>query len=340
MKRLRVGIIGLGAFGESHIRAYWALPHVKIAAVASRSPDRASEIAARYGIPAWYGSHDELIADETIDAVSVTTAEHEHREPVVKALGAGKHVLVEKPLASTLEDARAILDAACGASGILMPGHILRFDPKYAAAREAAASGQLGRVVSIAARRNRPQSLITTYSRVHPALVTAIHDIDIMLWIAGKDVRRVHAIDRIAARDDGAHGLWGLLEFADGTVGTVETSWLLPDAAGIATDDAFQITGLAGTVKVQLDTPPLRILREGGSHAPDVSYEPVLHGVVGGALRDELAHFASCALAGTPSTVIMPDDAYAALAVVLALIDSATSGAPVSVSSAEHIHSA
>lgn len=340
MKRLRVGIIGLGAFGESHIRAYQGLPDVKIAAVASRSPQRAREIAARYDIPAWYGSHDELIANETIDAVSVTTAEHEHRDPVVKALGAGKHVLVEKPLASTLEDARAILDAACEASGILVPGHILRFDPKYAAAREAAVSGQLGRVVSIAARRNRPQSLITTYGRVHPALVTAIHDIDIMLWVSGKDIHRVYAVDRIADRDNGAHGLWGLLEFADGTVGTVETSWLLPDAVGIGTDDAFEIIGVTGTAKVQQDPPPLRILGADGSQAPDVSYQPVLHGVVSGALRDELAHFASCALAGTPSAIIMPDDAYAALAVVLALIDSAASGAPVPVSSVEHLHSA
>lgn len=305
---------------------------------ARRSAPR--EIAARYDIPAWYGSHDELIANKTIDAVSVTTAEHEHRNPVVKALGAGKHVLVEKPLASTLEDARAILDATRGASGVLMPGHILRFDPKYAAAHEAAVSGQLGRIVSIAARRNRPQSLIATYGRVHPALVTAIHDIDIMLWVTCKDIRGVYAVDRIAARDNGAHGLWGLPEFADGTVGTVDTSWLLPDAVGIGTDDAFEITGVAGTVKIQHDPPPLRILGEDGSRAPDVSYQPLLHGVVSGALRDEVAHFASCALAGTPSTIIMPHDAYAALAVVLALIDSAASGSPVSVSSEEHLHSA
>jgi len=329
-QRLRVGIVGLGAFAESHIRAYRALPHVEIAAVASRSPERAAEIAARYGIPAWYGSHEELIADDTIDAVSITTAEHEHRAPAVMALRAGKHVLVEKPLASTLEDAAAILAAAREATGILMPGHILRFDPKYAGARAAAASGELGRIVAISARRNRPRGHIAIYGRVHPALVTAIHDIDIMLWTAGSDVRRVHAIDRLADRDGGAHGLWGLLEFANGTVGTIETSWLIPDAAGVGTDDAFQITGLDGTAKISLDAPAFRIWRPGGGEAPDVSYEPVVHGVVSGALRDELAHFASCALAGTPSSIITPDDAYAALAVVLALIGAATAGAPVS----------
>jgi UDP-N-acetylglucosamine 3-dehydrogenase len=335
MKRLRVGIVGLGAFGESHIRAYTALPHVEIAAVASRSPARAAEIAARYGIPAWHGSHGDLIADDSIDAVSITTAEAEHREPAVMALRAGKHVLVEKPLASTLDDAAAIVAAARGATGILMPGHILRFDPKYAGARAAAVRGDLGRIVSISARRNRPRSLISTHSRVHPALITAIHDIDIMLWTAGTDVRRVHAIDRLADRDGGAHGLWGMLEFAHGAIGTIETSWLVPDAVGIGTDDAFQVTGLEGTAKIQLDMPAFRIWGTDGGQTPDVSYEPMLHGVVSGALRDELAHFASCALAGTPSPIITPDDAYAALAVVLALIESASTGEPVVLSAKE-----
>jgi UDP-N-acetylglucosamine 3-dehydrogenase len=335
VRRLRVGIAGLGAFGESHIRAYRALPHVEIAAVASRSPERAKAVAAQYGIPVWYGSHEELIADDTIDAVSVTTAESEHRGPAIMALQAGKHVLVEKPIASTLEDAAAIIAAAREATGILMPGHILRFEPKYASAREAAVRGELGRVVSIAARRNRPRGLVATHSRVHPALITAIHDIDIMLWTAGTDVRRVHAIDRLADRDGGAHGLWGLLEFANGAVGTIETSWLIPGGVGIGTDDAFQITGLEGTAKIQLDAPAFRIWSQDGGHTPDVSYEPVLHGVVTGALRDELAHFASCALAGTPSTIIRPEDAYAALAVVLALIESASTGEPVSLTAKE-----
>lgn len=326
LNRLRVGILGLGAFGESHIRGYQSLPFVEVAAVASRSPDRAAAVARQFGIPTWYGSHAELISDESIQAVSITTAEFEHREPTVEALAAGKHVLVEKPLASTLDDARAILAAARSSSGILMPGHILRFDPKYATLRERAASGDLGRIVALTARRNRPRSLIKGYSRVHPALVTTIHDIDIMLWIAGQDVHKVYAVDRLADRDDGAHGLWGLLEFEGGTVGTIETSWLIPDLAGLTTDDAFQAIGLEGSAKVQLDTPVLRIWHSEGTDVPDLSYEPSLHGGITGALRDELAHFAGCAFLGTSSSIVSPEDGVQALAIVLALIESAKQG--------------
>ncbi len=326
MKRLRVGVLGLGAFGESHIRVYRSLPYVEIAAVASRSADRAAEIAARYDVPVWYGSHEELVADESVDAISVTTTEHEHRDPVVAALAAGKHVLVEKPLASTVENARAIVDAARGSSGFLMPAHILRFDPRYASARDIAVGGELGRVISISARRNRPQTLINTYSRVHPALITAIHDIDIMVWTAQAQVRRVYAIERLADRDNGAHGMWGMLEFANGTVGTLETSWLIPAAAGINTDDALQITGLEGTVKIQTDSPALRIWRPNGSFAPDVDYEPDLHGSIAGALRNELAYFADSALRRMPSTVISPQEGFDAVAVTLALIRAAKVG--------------
>jgi UDP-N-acetylglucosamine 3-dehydrogenase len=328
-ERLRVGVIGLGAFGESHLRAYQGMPEVEIAAVASRSSARAEDVAARYGVSCWYGSHQELIADPSIAAVSITTTEFEHRAPAIAALAAGKHVLVEKPIAATLEDARAMLAAARRGPGFLVPGHILRFDPAYAGAREAARAGELGRLVALTARRNRPQALIPTYGRVHPALITAIHDIDIMLWIAGRGVRWVRAIDRIASRDEGAHGLWGLLQFEHGVVATIETSWLIPDAAGVATDDALRITGLAGTATIQLDLPRYRKWRATGNSAPDVSYEPVLHGVVTGALRDELAAFARCALTGTPPTIVTPEDGCAALAVVLALIESARTGGDV-----------
>ncbi|HYH12301.1 MAG TPA: Gfo/Idh/MocA family oxidoreductase [Thermomicrobiales bacterium] len=326
MKRLRVGVLGLGAFGESHIRAYRGLPYVELAAVASRSAERAGEIAERYEIPVAYGAYEALIADVSIDAISVTTAEHEHREPVIAALSAGKHVLVEKPIASTMEDAAAMVEAARTSAGILMPGHILRFAPAYAGVKAAVRAGELGRVVSMSARRNRSAALIESHGRVHPALITAIHDIDVMLWLAGCEVERVRAVDRIAERDGGAHGLWGMLEFADRTVAMLETSWLLPADAEIATDDAFHVTGMLGTAKVQVDVPPLRVWTASGSTAPDVSYEPDMFGVVSGALGNELAHFAQCALAGTPSAIVSPEDGARALAVVLALMEAAETG--------------
>ena len=331
MERLRVGVVGLGTFGESHLGAYRGLPHVEIVAVASRSAERAREVARRYGVPRWYEGHEALIADPTVDAVSVTTAETDHRGPAVAALAAGKHVLVEKPIAASLADATAIVEVGRKSPGILMPGHILRFEPKYAALKRAVATGKLGRLTSLAARRNRPRGLVASHGRVHPSLVTAIHDIDVMLWLSGDRIRSVRAVHRLANRDAGAHGLWALLQFERGTIATLETVWMLPDEAGAATDDAFEAIGTEGTARIQFDVPGLRLWTASGLHAPDVSYEPWLHGTIAGALKEELAYFATCALSRTPPTIVTPTDGLAALAVVLAAIESAEADAEVAV---------
>jgi predicted dehydrogenase len=287
---------------------------------------RARSIAQQYGIQRWYDTYAGLIADETVDAVSVVTAETDHREPVIKALQAGKHVLVEKPIARTFEDAQAMIQAARAAPGILMPGHLLRFETKYATMQQMVAAGGVGRLVAFAARRNRPRSLVERYGRVHPALVTAIHDVDIMLWLAQDRVQRVRALDRLRDRDHGAHGAWALLEFEHGIIGTLQTVWLVPDAAGLATDDAFEVIGIDGTIKIQFDAPALWAWQTGGTVVPDVSYEPRVHGEVTAALKEELAYFVQCARNRRPPARVTPEDGLHALSVVLAMIESARSG--------------
>ncbi len=323
MKRLRVGVVGLGAFGESHLRAYRGIPEVEVVAVASRSSERAREIAATYGIPRSYGSYEEITSDPEIDAISVTTAEGDHLAPTVMALAAGKHVLVEKPFAATLDDALAMVEAERRSTAFLMPGHILRFEAKFAALKSAVVSQELGSIVSMNARRNRPRQLISSHGRVHPALVTAIHDIDIMLWLMQERVRSVRAHHRLGTTITDAHGIWMVLEFVGGAVALLETAWMLPDHAGLGTDDAFSVIGSAGLARVQFEVPGLRIWSEAGSQAPDVSYEPIVHGVVSGALRDELATFAKHALNGTKPEIVRSEDGVNALAVVLAAIASA-----------------
>src|SRR6202023_372625 len=99
------------------------------------------------------------------DAVSVVTTEDQHLEPVLSALEHGKHVFVEKPLATRLADAEKMLEAARQTDLILMPGHILRFETKYATVKEKLQSGRLGRIVSIYAKRNRPKWQGSIYKR-------------------------------------------------------------------------------------------------------------------------------------------------------------------------------
>lgn len=155
---MRVGVIGVGAFGESHVAAYCSLPYVTVAAVCSRDANRTQEVAARYHVSRWHTDYHEMLAQNELDAVSVVTPEDAHLGPTLAALQAGKHVLVEKPIATRLDEAEQMLAAARAAGVYLMPGHVLRFETRCAMVKEQLAAGELGRVVSISARRNRPKS--------------------------------------------------------------------------------------------------------------------------------------------------------------------------------------
>src|SRR5688572_4667849 len=102
MRTIRYGVIGLGFFGEYHAQVAAALPNVELRALASRQDKRRKQLMTRFGVPQGYRDYDDLLADDEIEAVSVVTHVDDHAEPTIAALKAGKHVLVEKPMARTV----------------------------------------------------------------------------------------------------------------------------------------------------------------------------------------------------------------------------------------------
>lgn len=326
---LNVAVIGAGLFGESHIRAWRSVPGVRVAAVVSRSQERADELAHRYDVEHALSNLTSLFAIEGIDAVSVTTSEHEHREPVTQALSHNISVIVEKPMATTLADADDMIIASQKSRGILMPGHILRFDPRYIAVHDAIATGALGDIVSIHARRNRTVAMRDNYRRVHPALISAIHDIDAILWCHTFEVLRVYAVDRLIGQGV-RHGIWGTLEFSGGAVATVEASWHQPARSGKEADDSFRVIGTDGQASLQTATPSISVAGDSALVVPDVSFEHEIDGLSRGALSEELAHFARVVRDGDRRKLIVtPEDGRRALRIALAMMESAASGNPI-----------
>jgi len=147
--KIRIGLVGCGAFGESHLSALAGIPFVQVTAVTDIVAERAHKV------PRVAKDFRELCALKDVDAVRVVTTEGQHLEPVLAALENGKHVFVEKPMLTRLGDAERMLTAARKTGLILMPGHILRFETKYAVVKEQLGSDRLGRIISIYARRNR-----------------------------------------------------------------------------------------------------------------------------------------------------------------------------------------
>jgi predicted dehydrogenase len=163
---MRIGIIGLGFMGATHLRAWGSVDGAQLAAVASSDEAKLSgdlsSIAGNldntgerfeFGDASRYATAAELIADPTVDAVDLCTPSFLHADQAVAALKAGKHVLVEKPMATTAADCQRMLDAATASGKVLMIGHVLRFWPDYIAALSLIRSGALGPLRSVALRR-------------------------------------------------------------------------------------------------------------------------------------------------------------------------------------------
>lgn len=156
MKKLKMGLIGAGGIAQAHMRALSKTDEIEIVAVADIDLERAQKTAERWGIPQVYQDYHKILEMDEVEAVSITTYNQAHRAPTVDALHAGKHVLVEKPMAATLEDATAMTRAAHETDKILMVALKTRYSPHMQAAKAIMDSGALGDIYyseTVAARR-------------------------------------------------------------------------------------------------------------------------------------------------------------------------------------------
>lgn len=325
MGKVQIGLVGCGLFGESHLQAFRAVRMAEVAAVYDPDRVRAERMAQEFSIPNICSSLEEICDRPELNAIDVVTPEHMHADSVLRAIDRGKHVFVEKPLALDLRQCEEMIAAAASAKRILMVGHLLRFETKYAILKDEIAAGHMGKVISMHARRNRPKSLLPRYGRTHPALENCIHDIDLMLWYTQSKVKRVRGYGRSATGGLNHDTFWGMIEFESGAIGVVETIWLIPPSTGVMLDDALEVIGDKGVANVRLIPGSLELWREDGPVTPDVGYDPRVAGSARGALREELAYFCDCVLDNRQPEIVKAEDAMAAAEVALALVASAKS---------------
>jgi UDP-N-acetylglucosamine 3-dehydrogenase len=323
MSKLRVGVIGVGAFGEMHVATYQSLPDIEVVAISDSRPERLEEIAAKYHVADRHRDYRELCARRDIELVSVVTQESAHMAPVLAAAKERKHVILEKPIATSVEDAERMIEATTNAGVFLMVGHILRFENKYATVKNWISEGRLGKVVSMHARRNRPKKLYRIYGeRIHGILVNSIHDIDICLWYAGAPVSRVRSFTRNIQGGTNPDVNWSFIEFSNGAVACLESHWLIPDGSLIVTNDALQVIGTEAVADLHLLPSELALWSESGNEAVNVSYDACFNGQVRGAMKEEIGYFVDCVRRVQPPEIIRAEEALAALKVALALVRS------------------
>ena len=324
MDKIGYGVIGLGFFGEKHAEVLSKMPNVKILGVCRRSIKPLKEIAAKYGVPHTYTDYNELLANKEIEAVSITTMYNQHLAPTLAALKSGKHVFLEKPMASTVQECKEIIQAAKATQHFFIVGHICRFNPRYAMAKKEISEGAIGKIVSIYARRNIPATVSKgVLGKIGPIIGDGVHDTDLMLWYTKAKIKTVYAntvsVRKLANPDIG----WTVYRFDTGAVGVCENVWFLPEKTPFQIDERMEIIGTEGSLHIQEGSPNFSVCDKNGWRSPDTTYWPMLHGVRAGALREELSYFVNCILESKRPTIITPEESLAAVEACLAAEESA-----------------
>ena len=327
MRVVGYGVIGLGFFGEKHAEVVASLPQAELRAVCTRRKGRLQEIQRRLAVPRAYQDYHALLADPDVEAVSIVTHVDDHVAPTVAALRAGKHVLLEKPMARTAAECDTILTALETFDTVFMVGHICRFNPRYAIARERIHSGALGQVVSLYARRNIPAARsATVLEKIGPLLGDGVHDTDLMLWMTGAKVVSAYALTHSVRGLKNPDIGWAMYRFDSGAIGVLEDVWLLPEGTPFRIHEQLEVIGTQGAVYVHGGDTNLVVQHREGIDCPDTLYWPQLHGETVGALRAEIDYFVGCVARGVKPTVVTPEEARAAVAAVAAAERSARTG--------------
>lgn len=327
MEKLKYGVIGLGWFGEMHAKVLSTLPDVELVAVCRRSLKPLKEIAKKYRVPYFYTDYRELLANKEISAVSITTHVDDHLKPTIAALRAGKNVLLEKPMAKNVRECQLIMKEVKKTDKFFMVGHICRFDPRYVIAKERIKKGEIGKIVSIYARRNIPakRSESVLY-KIGPILGDGIHDTDLMLWYTQSKIKTVYgstlSVRKLPNPDLG----WAMYRFENGAIGVIEDVWFLPEKTPYNLDARMEIIGTKGAIYIEGPGQTLAINTEKGWEQPETVYWPEFYEGRAGALKEELSYFVNCVLTGKKPTVISPEESMEAVRVVESAEKSARTG--------------
>ncbi len=326
-RRLRAGVIGLGAMGAHHARVYGEMPETELVAVCDADPARFRALLHTGGVRGYTDVHA-LLAEMPLDLVSVAVPTRAHLDVAFAVIERGVALLVEKPLAATLDEGAQLRAAAARAGVPLMVGHIERFNPAVTELKARVRAGELGRVLQVHARRVGP--FPERVRDVGVVLDLAPHDIDVMRFITGSEVARVQAETEQRINTEHEDMLSGLLRFANGVTGVLDINWLTPTKIR-----ELSVLGSRGMFVVDELARELTFF-ENEFHARDQQGDWAAHHLKGVSegrrtsipiekrepLRVELEAFARAVREGTPPAVT-PDDALAAMAVAEALICAA-----------------
>jgi len=331
---LRVGLLGAGFMGRAHGQIFGLLEDVELVAVACKEQDVAEKHPVFSGIPV-YDDAERMMDKEKLDLVSICLPTYLHSEYAVKAAQRGLHVLTEKPIALTLDEADRSIEAASEAGVKFMVAHCIRFWPEYVYLKRIVESGEFGALKAISMLRGGGPPLWSWDNwLMDPArsgsivMDLQIHDFDFLQVIAGKplDVR---------ALGFGDGDMWmhsnSLFRCPNNVSARVEGTWAMPDAYGFA--HGYTALFEDGAVAYNLkNNPPVVTYRGKETHHPELEIPDIPTANAGGnvevgiAYLNEIKYFLDCIREDKQPDLVPPEESREALKLCLATRKSVETG--------------
>lgn len=355
-KRLGIAVIGAGRIGTHRARLSAMHPAVDYLAIADIDGGRAEALAKRVGAHRHSGSSSEVIQDPRVNAVFISSSEPTHAAPAIEALEAGKAVFIEKPIATTREDADAIIAAAEANDGLLRIGYSVRFRRNVFLGKQYIENGKLGRIVGGVARvfnsRAQAFAILDRAPHVSPVVDVLTYYIDVVGWFMGDN----HPVDVYAAGSGsvlrsktGSEGpddiTNAVVRYADGSVMSFTICYSLPaEFPTMGQGPRIEIIGTDGVLLIDEDQRQNIIYSDHGVGHAYVQGHTMKMGYLSsttsgdwaldqmfGPIADETRAWLDHLATGTPMHLSTAEDARRSLEVTLAIEESATTGQVVAI---------
>lgn len=333
------GVIGTGVWGQTHLKTYSTHAGARLACICDLDKELLEERAEQYGVDEWTTDYKELLKRDDIDAVSVVTPDFLHREIAVAAVEAGKHVLLEKPMATTVEDCEAMISAAEANGVTLMVDFHNRWNPAMWGIKKKIEAGEMGEPQMLTVRLNDtiyvPTDMLSWAADSTVIWFLGSHSVDLVRWLFDDEIVRVYSVSRssvLAERGiDTPDFFHTICELEGGGIAHIENCWIMSTEMPTVFDFKMELVGSEGTAFVDASSHRmLQTYTPEGAQYPDVAVVTDIHGQPNGFGVQSIRHFADCVIEGR-EPIISLQDGLENTRVLVAIHESARTREPMDV---------
>jgi len=340
VKSIKMALIGCGTWGSAHAQLYYEDPRVELVGICDINRERALAVAQKVQVPEEkvFTDYKEMVDTTGCDAVAIVTPDFAHREYAVYCANAGKHMIIEKPLATTREDADAVLEAARRNNVRVMVDFHNRWSPPFALMNSEIEAGVIGQPYSAYLRLN-DQKWVATDMLKWAAKSSVLwflgsHAVDTLRWITKSEVDTVYAVSREgvlkAQGVDSVDVYQYTLTFKNGVIAQVENGWISPNGGPNVNDFKCNILGTEGMYNLDLSSHNMIQRHTDRTQTPDVLVNNFVRETAAGFAYQSIRHFVDCLINDKPFYVSL-EDAYNVTLTILKVFESVKTGMPVKV---------